>query len=131
MQYLKSGLDIFLKLSIQSSVVNSHTITYKPITPADNHTLLEFTCSGHSDYYIDLNSVPLHLRDKLVKTYASDLANAESNTVGCVKNLLHSTFISLSVSLNREPIALYETNYHYNAYLEKLQTMFLMRLVRI
>jgi hypothetical protein len=72
---LKSGLDIFLKRSIQTSVVNSHTATYKPIAPADNQAQLEFNCSGHSDYYIDLNSVLLLLRIKLVKTDGSDLAS--------------------------------------------------------
>jgi hypothetical protein len=30
---LKSGLDILLKRRIQTSVVNSHTVTYKPIAP--------------------------------------------------------------------------------------------------
>ena len=44
----------------------------------------------------------------------------ETNTVGCVNNLLHSTFSSLSFSLNGKPVTLHETNYHYKAYLEKL-----------
>jgi hypothetical protein len=52
MEVLKTGLDIFLKRSIQTSVVNSHTVTYKVIAPADNPAQLEFNCSGHSDYYI-------------------------------------------------------------------------------
>ena len=56
---IKSGLDIFLKRSIQTSVTNSHNVTYIPITPADNNAQLEFICSGHIDYYIDLNSVLL------------------------------------------------------------------------
>ena len=117
---LKSSLDIFLKRSIQTSVVNSHTVTYKPIAPADNPAQLEFICSGHSAYYIDLNSVRLLLLFKLVKTDGSDIASDEANTVGCVNNLLHSMFSSLSVSLNGKPLTLHEANYHYKAYLEKL-----------
>jgi len=81
MECLKSGLDIFLKRSMQTSVVN--TVTYKPIAPADNPAQLEFNCSGHSDYYIDVNSVRPLLRNKLVKTDGSDLASGEANTVGC------------------------------------------------
>ena len=50
MECLKSGLDIFFKRSIQTSVVNSHTVTYKPIAQADNPAQLEFNSSGHSDY---------------------------------------------------------------------------------
>jgi hypothetical protein len=104
----------------KTSLVNSHTDTYKPIAPADNSAQLEFNCSRHSDYYNDLNSVRLLLPIKLDKTDGSDLASAESNRVGCVNNLLHYMFSSLSVSLNGSPVVLYETNYHYKAYLEQL-----------
>jgi hypothetical protein len=120
MECLTSGLDIFLKRSVQTSVVNSHTVTYKPIAPADNPAQLEFICSGHSDYYIELNSLRLLLRFKLVKTDGSDIPSDEANAVGCVNNLLHSMFSSLRVSLNCKPVTLHESNYHYKAYLEKL-----------
>jgi hypothetical protein len=72
----KPGLDIFLKRSIQTSIVNSHTVTYKSLAPADIPTHLKFNCSGHSDYYIDLKSVHLLLRIKLVKTDGSDISSA-------------------------------------------------------
>jgi hypothetical protein len=49
-----------------------------------------------------------------------DLASTDENTVGCVNNLLHTLFSSLSVSLNGKPITLHETNYHYKAYFENL-----------
>jgi hypothetical protein len=88
MECLKSGLDIFLKRSIQTSVVNSHAVTYKLIAPAGNPAQLEFHCSGHSDFYIDLNSVRLLLRIKLVKTDGTDLTGDEPNTVGCVNNFV-------------------------------------------
>jgi hypothetical protein len=122
MECIKSGLDIFLKRSVQTSAVNSHTVAYKPIAPADNPAQLEFNCSGRSDYYIDLNSVRLLLRVKLAKTDGSYLTSAESNTVGCVSNFLRSMFSSLSVSLNGKPVTLHETNCHYKAYLENLLT---------
>jgi len=69
---LKSLLDIFLKRSIQTSVQNSNTVTYKRIVLAENPAQIEFNCSGQSDYYIDLNSVCLLLSIKLVKTDGSD-----------------------------------------------------------
>ena len=110
MECLKLGLDIFLKRSIQTSIVNNHTFTYKPIALADNSAQLEFNYSGLSDFYIDLNSVRLLLRIKLVKTDGSDLKSREPNTVGCVNNLLYPMFSSLSVSLNGKPVTLHETN---------------------
>jgi hypothetical protein len=64
---LKSGLDIFLKRSIRTSVVNSHTLAYKPIAPADSPTQLGSNCSGQSNYYIDLNCTRLLLRTIIVK----------------------------------------------------------------
>jgi len=120
MECLKSGLDIFLKCSVQISVINSHTVTYKPIAPEDNPAQIEFNCSGHSDYYMDLNSVRLLLRIKLVKTGGSDIENTATNTVGCANNLLHTMLSSLSVSLNGKPVTLHETNYHYKAKIQKL-----------
>jgi hypothetical protein len=120
MECLKTGLNIFLKRSIQTSILKSRAVTYKLIAPAHNPAQLEFHCSGHSDFYIDLNSVCLLLRVKLINTDGSDLTCAEPNTVGCVNNLLHSMFGSLSVSLNGKPVTLHDTNYHYKAYLEKL-----------
>jgi hypothetical protein len=57
---------------------------------------------------------------KLVKTDGFDIENTAPNTVGCVNNLLHSMFSSLSISLNGNPVTLLEKNYHYKAYIEKL-----------
>ena len=93
MECLKQGLDIFLKRSIQTSVVNSQTVTYKRIAQAYKPAQLEFNYSGHSDYYIDLDSVRLILRIKLVKTDGSDNENTTPNTLGCVNNLLHLMLI--------------------------------------
>ena len=73
---------------------------------------MEFNCSGHSYYYIDLNTVRLLLRVKIVKTDGSDLTIAESNTVGRVNNFLHPIFSSLNVSLKGKPRILHESNYH-------------------
>jgi hypothetical protein len=109
MECLKSGLDIFLKRNIQTSIVNSQTVAYKSLAPADNSTQLEFNCSGHSDYYIDLDSVRLLLRIKLVKTDGSDISSSESNTARSVNNLLHLMFSCLSISLNGKPVILHET----------------------
>jgi len=120
MECLKSGQYIFLKRSIQTSVVNCHIVTYKHIAPAYNPAHLEFNCSGHSDNYIDFNSVRLLLRINLVKTDGSNIEITTPNTVGWVNNLLHSMFSSLSISLNGKPVTLHETNYHYKAYIENL-----------
>jgi hypothetical protein len=114
MECLKCGQDISLKRSIQTSIANCHTVTYKALAPADNPAQLEFNCSGHSDHFIDLDSTKLLLQIKLVKTDGNHLNTTDKITVGCVNNLLHTMIISLSVSLNGYPITLHETNYFEN-----------------
>jgi len=99
MECLNSGQDNFLKRSIQTHVVNIHTVIYRPIAPADNTAQLLFNCSGHSHYYIDVNSVRLLMRIKLVKTDGTDIEYAAPNTVVCFNNLLHSMFSSLGILL--------------------------------
>jgi hypothetical protein len=81
MECLKSGMDIFLNRSIQTFLVSCHTVTYKPIAPADNPAQLEFNCCGHSDFCIDLNSVRPLLRIKLVKSDGSDLPSQTRSAV--------------------------------------------------
>jgi len=85
MQCFKSGLDTFLKRSIQTSVVNGNTDIYKPIAPAGNTAQLDIIFPGHSDYYINLITVRLKLHNKLVKSDGSYIENAEPNAVVCVK----------------------------------------------
>jgi hypothetical protein len=126
----KIGARHLLRRSIQTSVVNSHTVTYKHIAPADNQAQLEFNCSGHSDYYIDLNSVRLLLRIKLVKTDGYDLPSTQSHTLSCVNKLLHSMISSLSVSLNGKPLLLRRQTTIERRTLKNF-TMVLMRLERI
>jgi hypothetical protein len=116
MECLKSELDIFHIRTIQTSIINTHTVSYKPIAPAHNPAQLEFYCSGHSDYYIDLNSIRLLVKIKLLKSDGSE----DGNTVATVNNLLHSLFSSLAVSLNGKLISLHENNYHCSAYLESV-----------
>jgi hypothetical protein len=88
MHCLTSGFDIFLKRIIQTSVVNSRTVTYKPIAPAGNPAQLEFICLGISDYYKDLNTVYLFLRIKLLKTDGSDLDSAKPNNSSLCQQLV-------------------------------------------
>jgi len=71
MEFLKPGLDNLHKLSIQTSVVNIHAVNYTSIASADNTVQLQFACCGHSDNYIDLNSVRLLFRIKIPKTDAN------------------------------------------------------------
>ena len=57
----------YLSQAKHTNIYRSHTVTYKPIEPADNPAQLEFNCSGQGDYYIDLNSVLLLLHLNLSK----------------------------------------------------------------
>jgi hypothetical protein len=120
MECLNPSLDIFKKRDYQTSVVNTYTISHKPIAPADNPAQLQFNCSGSSDRYTILNYVKLDLLLKLVKTNGSDIVPADANKTGCVNNLMHSLFTSLRIALNGKPVTLYDAHYFIKAYIEKL-----------
>jgi hypothetical protein len=119
MECLNPGLDIFKKRDYQTSIVNTYTVSHKPIAPADNPAQLEFNCSGSSDRYTILNSVKLDLLLKLVKTNGTDIVPADANKTGCVNNLMHSMFTSLNIALNGKTITLYEAHYYMKAFIQK------------
>ena len=65
---------------------------------------MKFNYLGLTDYYIELNSMRLHLRIKFLESDGTDISSAEPNTAGCVNNLFHSIFSSLRVSLKGKPV---------------------------
>lgn len=64
---MKSELDIFSTLPVQSNVLKTEEVAYKPIASLDNSAVLEFVSLGHGDTYRDLSSIYLRLKIQLVK----------------------------------------------------------------
>jgi len=63
---LSSEFDIFAPRHIQTSVVETNEVTYKPIASVEQSDL-EFLIPADNDTYVDLN-IKLYIRGILTKT---------------------------------------------------------------
>lgn len=115
---MKSELDFFTPHPIQSSILKTEEIVYKPVASLDNASLIEFVSLGHGDTYRDLSSVYLKLRIKMYRNQKNeDIADDAPSTIN---NILHSLFKQCTIYMNGKPIAQTDHNYHYRAYIENL-----------
>jgi len=68
---LSSEFDLFAPRHIQTSVVGTTVVTYKPITSVEQSDL-EFLIPADNDIYVDLN-IKLNIRCKLTKADGTNL----------------------------------------------------------
>jgi hypothetical protein len=111
---LSSEFDIFASKPVQSSVLETTEVAYKPIASVEQSDL-EFLIPADNDTYIDLN-IKLYIRGKLVKEDGKDL-NAIDHTA-VTNNLLHSLFSQCNVTLNGVSITQASELYLYRSELE-------------
>ncbi|XP_037906181.1 uncharacterized protein F54H12.2-like [Hermetia illucens] len=119
---MKSELDLFSNSLIQSNILKTEEVAYKPIASLDNSTVLEFISLGHGDTYRDLSSIYLRLKVQLIKLKdgKEELYEKGGTPVGLVNNVMHSLFRQCTIQLNGKPIAQTDHNYQYRAYIENL-----------
>lgn len=134
---MKSELDLFSTPTVQSNILKTEEVAYKPIASLDNSSDLEFVSLGHGDTYRDLSSIYLRLKVQLVKikdgkedfytgkeiviTGAGGVTDTTADDgPGVVNNVLHSLFRQCTIYLNGRPIAQTDNNYNYRAYIENL-----------
>lgn len=118
---VKSELDLFTSNVVQTSILKTEEVAYKPLSTLDNASVLEFVSVGHGDTYRDLSSIYLKLKIRLLKTRLGGLFTPDDkSTTGVVNNILHSLFRQCTIYLNGKPIAQSDNNYSYRAYIENL-----------
>lgn len=131
---MSSQLDLFTNIPVQTNILKTEEICYKPVTSLSNNSVIEFQSLGHGDTYRDLSSAYLRLLVKVKKSPTEDYpagTPAELNADGSVKkaatpggggyvvnNLLHSLFKQCTIYLNGVAISQSDNNYAYRAYLE-------------
>jgi hypothetical protein len=91
---VSSEFEIFAHRPIQTSVLGTVEIVYKPITPVYRNDL-DFLIPSDSDTYIDLD------RGKLF--YCAGKNVDLKNTTVVANNLLHSPFSKCNVTLTASP----------------------------
>lgn len=116
---MKAELDLFTPLPMQSNILDTYEVVYKPIASLDNPSTIEFALLSRGDTYRDLSSVQLRLRVKLLKNEKGDPIDNASN-IGVVNNLLHSLFRQCTVYLNGKAVSQSDINYHYRSYIETI-----------
>lgn len=121
---MKSELDLFKPRHVQTSILKTEEVPYKPLTSLENQTVIEFSCQGHGDTYLDLSSISLRLKVQLING-DGNLHNYVATTKigdmpGCVNNILHSLFRQVNVSLNGKTVNSADGNYSYRSYIETL-----------
>lgn len=99
---MKPELDLFVKPPVQTNILATQEIAYKPIASIQNATILEFISLGFGDTYRDLSSAYLKLVFKIKKSATEDHTDAKT---GVVNNLLHSLFKQCSIYLNNTSIS--------------------------
>lgn len=114
---MKSELDLFTVPRMQTSVLKTDEVAYKPLASLDNATSLEFLSVGSGDTYRDLSQVYIKLQLKIVKA-ADGTDHAVADNVGVVNNLLHSLFRQCTVYLGDRVISQADNNYAYRAFFE-------------
>lgn len=121
---MKSELDLFKPRHVQTSILKTEEVPYKPLTSLENQSVIEFSCQGHGDTYLDLSSINLRLKIQLVNGDGTALKVDAKGEVGdgpgCVNNILHSLFRQVNVSLNGKTVNSADGNYSYRSYIETL-----------
>lgn len=120
---VKSELDIFTTLPIQTTVESGTLQSYRPITSLSNTGPIEFVVSGSSnDEYLDLGRVYLHVKAKINTPRPAAIGGAQQAVpvVGPTNNWLHSMFSQVDVYLNQKCITPPSNCYNYRAYIENL-----------
>lgn len=127
MNCMKSELDIFELLPLQTNVTGVEQVVYNPITSLNNSTTIEFLIPGSGDTYKNLSTIYLRLLLELKPNISTivktpPVAGAPATVpekVSVVNNLLHSLFRQCTVSLNNVQVS-QDNDYHYKAFFQTI-----------
>jgi len=117
-EFVTTEFDIFAHKPVQTAILETNAVHYKPIATVD-HNDLEFFIPADNETYI-APDIKLYFKGKLIGSDGNDL-NATDYTAG-TNNFLHSQFSQCSVSFNGVNITPASELYPYRSYLETLLT---------
>lgn len=117
MECMPSELDLFSQHPVQTSILRTEKVAYRPVNSLIGASAIEFASLGSNDTYRNLNSIYLRLRVKLMKD-ATNAVHTDA-TGGVVNNIMHSLFRNCTIQLNGTTICTGD-NYHMRSYFENL-----------
>ena len=114
----KSELDIFSVKPTQTSILEHHTIGYKPVSSLADNAPTEFVIPGHGDDYMDLAHTMLNIDARIVKANGQLLLPTDK-TIGPVNDFLNAMFSEVQIYLNNKLISFPSHMHPYRSYFEK------------
>jgi len=131
MECMKSELDIFASLPVQTSILRSEEVAYNPLASLEaSPSTIEFVSLGNGDTYRDLSSTYIKFKVQILKKDGSTWSANDKIGSGAdaklapqpsvINNLLHSMIKQCNVTLNGKNITPSDSLYHYKAYLTTL-----------
>ena len=115
---VKSKLDLFDVLPVQTSIDQGCMVDYHPIAATLDAGPIEFYIPSSSDNYLDTANIYLHLSCKIRGADSGVLA--DDAPVAPINLMMHSFFSHVDISLNDKLISSASGNYAYRAYMETL-----------
>jgi len=115
-EFVSTEFDIFAHKPVQTAILETHVVHYKPIAKVDQNDL-EFLLPGDTETNIDQN-VKLYVIGKIIGTDGKDL-DASDFTTG-TNHFLHSLFSQCTISYNGAKITPASELNPYRSYLESL-----------
>jgi hypothetical protein len=115
---ISTEFDVFTPKPVQTSILETTEVEYKPIASIAQSDL-EFLIPSDHDTYID-SDIKGYVPGKI--TSAGEKALDEKDFTAVTNNCLHSLFSQCSISLNGVCITQSTDHYNYCSYLETLLT---------
>lgn len=117
--YVRSETNLFEDPGYEVSRMGSQVVIHHPITAiSDRRSPLQFLIKSNDQHYIDLRSIKLKIRAKVLRSDGSALK--KDDVVSPCQNWLHSMFRSVQCYFNDVLITSTSENYGYKAYIETL-----------
>jgi len=119
--YVKGETSLFEDPPYDISKVSSQVVVHHPINSiADRHSPLQFVIKSNDTQYVDLRSVKLKLRLRILGPRGEELGDDAADVCSVSQNFLHTMFSQVAVYLNDVLITPATPNYPYRSYIETL-----------
>ena len=100
-----SGFDVFSPIEYETSIVESTTETYNPISNTSNKGPFKFTIQPDPEKWTDCESLRLHGKMRIRKKVANATSNIDNtDEIGTIDNIFHSLWSNVRVILNNTEI---------------------------
>ena len=117
-----SSLDLFLKTSTQTAIVEGRWVEVRPINSIEETAPVDFHIDGTSEDFIDLSETYLKVKTRITSADGEEGYN-DDDMVAPVNLLLQSMWSKLDISFNGKRVSSSGHTYPFRAYAETALNM--------